>query len=383
MNTRRQLREWNDTGMGGLEEQKVKVKFNKEDWAMAAVVLAMLMMAMCAGTPVCAARCGTVMEKQWKLTRVGTEFKVGGTCFRYAGPGSPENFLSPNGPFVGNATLRAQQFAYLRSTGCNVLYISLFGGDDRSVTPFVGGNWVNGVDYAKLDQWCGVFEQANAYGIVCHLFLHERENENEIEGGQLGTVHKEYYRAVVERVRDLPLVMLNVGEENNYSTTLFRKHAVELRRLDPFHPIGVHTNPNALPSSGVMNTVELDFVSLQASLSNGVSLVGQVRNAGKAATFDEQTSGYDGVGDVAGIKNGFRAALNAGASGVSCYGGSPETGDGESDCGAGSVDAYDDLDVCGDFGRTDELMKALGKLRIEFDCGYVNAVVGLKWGEYE
>ena len=55
------------------------------------------------------------------------------------------------------------------------------------------------MDVSKLAQWEIVFEHADKKGLFLHFKMQERENSFLLDGGELGTERKLYYREPIAR----------------------------------------------------------------------------------------------------------------------------------------------------------------------------------------
>lgn len=118
-------------------------------------------------------------------------------------------------------------------------------GDDKNVFPFVAPSEFLRYDVSKLAQWEIVFEHATRKGMFLHFKTQETENDQLLDGGQLGLERKLYYRELVARFGHHLALNWNLGEENTNSATQQKSFADWMRALDPYnHPIIIHTYPN-------------------------------------------------------------------------------------------------------------------------------------------
>lgn len=141
---------------------------------------------------------------------------------------------------------------YLSGQGINAVHAMLMnlGGDSQDVHPFLS---LDDTDFAKthydtsrLAQWQAVFEHAARHGIALQLTLAETESENEqwLDGGQLGLQRKLFFRELVARFASHPAILWTLSEENDYPVPTLRDFADRLRALDPYdHPVGFHNHP--------------------------------------------------------------------------------------------------------------------------------------------
>ncbi len=231
-----------------------------------------------------------------------------GTYFLKGGAGSPENFLAyaafdntrdyggaandlPDGlhrygPHVsdwkdGDPTWKnglgkgiIGAINYLAGEGVNSLYFLTMNvnGDGREVYPWTSYDERYRFDVSKLAQWDIVFRHMQRKGILLHVITQEQENDQLLDGGNLGVTRKLYYRELVARFGYHPALIWNLGEENTNTTAQRKAFAEYIRALDPYdHPIVVHTFPQDhekvyAPLLGYPN---LDGPSLQLSKMAG------------------------------------------------------------------------------------------------------------------
>ena len=163
-----------------------------------------------------------------------------------AGCDDPENFLGKANNFD---TLEKRKAAidYLASRGINSMYMMAhnIGGDDNDVWPWLGDSPKEAKQYggpdarfdvSKLEQWRQLFEYMQTKGVVPYLILED-------DSAWKGYDHARYYRELVARFGYLPVLIFNVGEEQNENYRLAEAlHlAQQLCDVDPFnHPCGMH-----------------------------------------------------------------------------------------------------------------------------------------------
>lgn len=194
--------------------------------------------------------------------------------FIMTGAGSPENFLAYqefDGTFNESGTDYTKSYAphaadwnpgdptwqggqgkgiigavnYLASQGVNSHYFLTFNadGDGDDVWPWILPASYDRFDVSKLDQWGIVFGYMDRKGIVKHVVTQEQENDQHLDGGNLGTDRKLYYRELVARFGHLLGLIWNLGEENTCSDWQVKQHASYLRSIDPYdHLIQTHTH---------------------------------------------------------------------------------------------------------------------------------------------
>lgn len=135
---------------------------------------------------------------------------------------------------------------YLASKGMNSTYFLTMnvGGDGKDVWPWTGDQERLRFDCSKLDQWEIVFAHMDHVGILLHVLTQETENDQLLDGGDLGPERKLYYRELIARFGHHLAVTWNLGEENTNTDDQRRAFARFVKDLDPYdHPIVVHTFP--------------------------------------------------------------------------------------------------------------------------------------------
>lgn len=124
-------------------------------------------------------------------------------------------------------------------------------GDDRNVYPYVTTSDFKHFDVSKLDQWEVVFEHAQTLGLYLHFKTQETENDQLLDGGNLGTDRKLYYRMLIANFGHHLALNWNLGEENDIWQELndpdnarVKAYAQYLREVDPYdHHIVIHSYP--------------------------------------------------------------------------------------------------------------------------------------------
>ena len=136
---------------------------------------------------------------------------------------------------------------YLASKGMNSVYFITYnvdGGDGKDVWPWINPAEKFRFDCSKLDQWEIVFSHMDRLGIMMHIVTQEQENDQGLDGGQLGPARRLYYRELIARFAHHPALVWNLGEENTNTTEQRKAFCEYIRRLDPYdHPIVCHTFP--------------------------------------------------------------------------------------------------------------------------------------------
>ena len=136
---------------------------------------------------------------------------------------------------------------YLAGKGMNSVYFLIMNvnGDGNDVWPWTGSGERARFDCSKLDQWEIVFRHMDRCGIMLHVVLQEQENDQLLDGGELGPERKLYFREMAARFAHHPAVVWNMGEENTNTDAQRRAFFAYMRSIDAYrHPIVVHTYPS-------------------------------------------------------------------------------------------------------------------------------------------
>jgi hypothetical protein len=136
---------------------------------------------------------------------------------------------------------------YLASKGMNSVYFipyNIDGGDGKDVWPWTSPNEKYRFDCSKLDQWEIIFSHTDKLGIMLHIITQEQENDQGLDGGELGIQRKLYYRELVARFAHHLAMVWNLGEENTNTDSQRKAFARYIKDLDPYdHPVVMHTFP--------------------------------------------------------------------------------------------------------------------------------------------
>ncbi|MGF1480107.1 MAG: DUF5060 domain-containing protein [Cyanophyceae cyanobacterium] len=159
---------------------------------------------------------------------------------------------------------------YLASEEMNSVYFLSFnteGGDGQEVYPWTTADTNTRYDVSKLEQWEIVFDHMDQSGIMLHLLTQEQENDQALDGGNLGSERKLYYRELVARFGHHLGLTWNLGEENTNTNSQRRAFADYLRDIDPYDSaIVVHTYPGQKETvySPLLGNKDLNGASLQS-----------------------------------------------------------------------------------------------------------------------
>ena len=198
------------------------------------------------------------------------QFAQSGEYFIKGGADSPENFLAyadfdqtptnkhSYGPHAndwqaGDPTWKGGKgkniigaLNYLAGKGMNSVYFLTMNvqGDGNDVWPWTGNAERYRFDCSKLDQWEIVFSHMDRKGIMLHVVTQETENDQLLDGGNLGVQRKLYYREMVARFGHHLALKWNIGEENTNTDGQRKAFADFIRGHDPYDsPIVIHTYP--------------------------------------------------------------------------------------------------------------------------------------------
>jgi len=136
---------------------------------------------------------------------------------------------------------------YLASKRMNSVYFLTYnvdGGDGKDVWPWVVPGDKLRFDCSKLDQWEIVFSHMDQLGLMLHVVTQETENDQALDGGELGPLRKLYYRELIARFGHHLALVWNLGEENTNTDAQRKAFCKYIRDIDPYdHPIVCHTYP--------------------------------------------------------------------------------------------------------------------------------------------
>lgn len=134
---------------------------------------------------------------------------------------------------------------YLAAKGMNaVSFLTMnLQGDDRNVFPYHSESAFDRFDCSKLDQWEIVFEHADHLGLYLHFKTQETENDQLLDGGDLGLYRRLYYRELIARFGHHLALNWNLGEENSQTPAQERAMAQYFADHDPYrHHLVMHTH---------------------------------------------------------------------------------------------------------------------------------------------
>jgi len=237
---------------------------------------------------------------------------------------------------------------YLSGKGMNAFsFIPVTaGGDGKNVWPWINHMEVDRYDVSKLAQWEMVFSHADKLGLFIHFKTQENENDQLLDGGELGPERKLYYRELVARFSHHHALNWNIGEEHDLWNELddpnmeyVKSYAKYFHNLDPYdHPVVIHSYPgdydevygplrgyeyfegpsvqtnNMRPWDNFERVRSLVQMSANSSRNWNVSL-DEAGSGGLGVTTDDWDDNYN-QDDARAV---YWAAITAGADGVEWY----------------------------------------------------------------
>lgn len=115
-------------------------------------------------------------------------------------------------------------------------------GDDKNVFPYTDYDERFRMDVSRLDQWGIVFEHGTEKGLHLHFKTQETENDQLLDGGDLGPERKLYYRELIARYSHNLALNWNLGEETTNTVEQNRAFAQYFHDNDPYrHNVVLHT----------------------------------------------------------------------------------------------------------------------------------------------
>jgi hypothetical protein len=205
---------------------------------------------------------------------------------------------------IGNGTGIIGAINYLSNQGVNAFSFLTMNirGDDRNVYPYVSNENFLRFDVSKLAQWEIVFEHADTMGMFMHFKTAETENDDLLDGGELGNERKLYYRELIARFGHHLALNWNLAEEITNPVRNIKMFSDYFKEIDPYkHIVVTHTPSNSQLYSQLTGYSTFDGPSLQTNPTNVFKNTLQWVTASAAAghkwivTNDEQNSASDGV----------------------------------------------------------------------------------------
>ncbi len=194
---------------------------------------------------------------------------------------------------------------YIKQQGMNSFSMSLFGGDDKNVFPWVNLGDKFRFDISKLEQWEIVFDHAEKIGLMMHYKLAENENWDALNDNEL----RVQYREMVARFGHHLAIEWNISEEYRGSAQSAISRIDFLAAIDPWqnHRV-IHTYPGEHDKydDWLSLNAKLTGASIQSAANandafNGrsgiLTWINKSRNANIpwVVSSDEQNTGKTGV----------------------------------------------------------------------------------------
>ena len=255
------------------------------------------------------------------------QFAGSGEYFIKAGADSPENFLAyhqfdgtPNKhqylPHVddwdsGDPTWQSGEgkgiigaVNYLGEKGVNSVYFLTMNvkGDGKDVWTWTDDDDRSTFDVSKLAQWEIVFDHMETQGIMMHVLTQETENDQLLNGGDLGIERMLYYRELIARFGHHNAITWNLGEENTNTDAQRKAFSDYFKEIDPYdHLVVAHTFPGSQNSvyTPLLGHPTFDGVSMQDSnpRSDVAKWIEESGDAGRAwvVTWDETGPANRGI----------------------------------------------------------------------------------------
>jgi hypothetical protein len=155
---------------------------------------------------------------------------------------------------------------YLAAEGLNAFsFLTMnINGDDKNVFPYLDYAERERLDVSRLAQWEIIFEHGTRKGMYLHFKTQEKENQEMLDGGNLGPQRKLYYRELVARFSHHLALNWNLGEECTVAFAKKQAWAAYFHDTDPYHHnIVIHNGSNHRDMMG--DASEVTGFSLQRS----------------------------------------------------------------------------------------------------------------------
>ncbi len=160
---------------------------------------------------------------------------------------------------------------YLAAEGLNAFsFLTMnINGDDKNVFPYVTSGDRTRLDVSRMDQWGIVFDHGTRNGMHLNFKTQEIENQNLLDGGDLGNQRILYYRELIARFGHNPGLNWNLGEECTATTVRKKAWAQYFHDNDPYrHPIVIHNTTSVLHHEMMGDASKLTGFSLQLNASD-------------------------------------------------------------------------------------------------------------------
>lgn len=176
----------------------------------------------------------------------------------------------------------------LAALGVNAITATVFGGDVKDITPFIGNNPINGIDYDKLAEWESYIIYANSKGIIVFLMLSEKENHFKLNTDQ----EKWMIKQLVIYFKDLSVIFTKEEYPTGNNARLRDVYTMlksEIQTQGANHLIALHNNTDEVNWTG--NNDLIDIIQLQTKLATGNASIKKAYDAGFAVFQSELVGG--------------------------------------------------------------------------------------------
>lgn len=176
----------------------------------------------------------------------------------------------------------------LAELGVNAITCTVFGGDVKDISPFIGNKPDFGIDYAKLDSWLDYLTYAKSKGIIAFLMLSEKENHFALNADK----EKGLIKELVTFFSDLSIIWTKEEYPTGQNARLRDVYTMlksEIQTQSANHLIALHNNTDQINYTG--NNDLIDLVQLQTKLATGNSSISKAYNAGFAVFQSELVGG--------------------------------------------------------------------------------------------
>lgn len=152
----------------------------------------------------------------------------------------------------------------LATLGVNAITCTVFGGDVKDITPFIGNNPAQGIDFDKLETWRQYLAYANNRGIVPVLLLSEKENHFALTEAQ----HKDFLYHIAGEFWNLSIIWQREELPKGQSDYI-RNYFGYLKQITVgmSHLVAIHNNTDEDNFTGLNDYI--DLVGLQTKLATG------------------------------------------------------------------------------------------------------------------
>jgi hypothetical protein len=160
---------------------------------------------------------------------------------------------------------------YLSNQGLNAFsFLTMnINGDDKNVFPYISSSDPLRFDVSKVAQWEIVFEHADKMGMFLHFKTAETENDQFLDGGDLGNSRKLYYRELIARFGHHLALNWNLAEEISNTIPQIKQFSDYFHQTDPYnHIVVAHTRPDSTLYTQLLGYPTFDGPSLQTGPSH-------------------------------------------------------------------------------------------------------------------